>query len=94
LATTGVGAAGCCGLMDMDSVTHPRVPAIRPKVVVELLVSFDTEEHLLLAHRNDKANLRADADHPRFDGSDSRKRSLVGGKLLIEMANSAGESRL
>src|SRR5262249_25201623 len=66
---------------------HPGVPAGGAGFRRELPIALQVEIALHLADREDHADLRADAGHARLHVAEESGLPLVGGELLIEVAD-------
>src|SRR5215468_5029397 len=87
-----------CGLLHVgrlrrsrrDREGEPHVPALGAVLGLELPVALEVQIALIvLVQRDDVADLRPDAEHPRLEAADAVARAAVTGELLVGVADQA-----
>lgn len=84
--------AGGGGLRDRER--QPRVPAGWAIGCIEFAISLQAQKCLIVPNRENKSNLRADAENARAEAAENGRLTEVVGDLLIGMADEADEDLL
>src|SRR5215469_11801871 len=72
-----------------DRKGKPHVPAVGPMGGIEFPVGLEIEIALQVAHRNDVADLRTDAQDAGLEAADPVAAAAVAGKLVVDVADEA-----